>query len=317
MAVQPSTVHQSMPDAEVVLATKGRTFYWARYLLGQVYGGRATRLYGFCRHLDDLVDEASSNEEARRALDSHRRDLLVGRSNDPLVSDALALMQQCTIDPIFALELISGVESDLELVRIADVDELLRYCYQVAGTVGLMMTGVLDVKCQRALPHAIDLGIAMQLTNICRDVADDAKLDRRYLPASLLGDLEVGQLIAPDASLQDEIRHCVMTLLDLAERYYKSGEAGLHYLPLNARAAILVAARVYREIGQVLRARDFAYWEGRAFVTPRVKLTRTATALLGTLSSPGFWYAKQKHDPALHAALKGLPSASQPAEHAN
>jgi phytoene synthase len=215
-----------MPDAEVVLATKGRTFYWARYLLGKVYGGRATRLYGFCRHLDDLVDEAHSNDEARQALDTHRRDLLSGHSNDPLVADTLMLMQQCAIDPTFALELISGVESDLEPVRMADVDELLRYCYKVAGTVGLMMTGVLDVKCQRALPHAIDLGIAMQLTNICRDVADDAKLDRRYLPASLLGDIEVDQLIAPDPSIQSELRHCLKTLLALADQYYQSGEAG-------------------------------------------------------------------------------------------
>ena len=317
MAVQPSTVNQSMPDAEVVLATKGRTFYWARYLLGQVYGGRATRLYGFCRHLDDLVDEASSNEEARRALDSHRSDLLGGRSNDPLVADALALMQQCAIDPIFALELISGVESDLEAVRIADVDELLRYCYKVAGTVGLMMTGVLDVKCPRALPHAIDLGIAMQLTNICRDVAEDAALNRRYLPASLLGEIEVGQLITPELSIQSEIKHCLKTLLTLADQYYKSGEAGLHYLPLNARAAILVAGRVYREIGQVLKARDFAYWEGRAFVTSRVKLSRTAAALVGAFVNSGFWYERQQHDLALHAALKGLPGTSQPAEHAN
>jgi 15-cis-phytoene synthase len=317
MSGQPSTVHQSMPDAEVVLATKGRTFYWARYLLGRAYGGRATRLYGFCRHLDDLVDEASSSDEARRALDMHRCDLLSGRSNDPLVSDALALMQQCAIDPIFALELISGVESDLESVRIADIDELLRYCYKVAGTVGLMMTGVLDVKCPRALPHAIDLGIAMQLTNICRDVADDAQLNRRYLPASFLGDMDVGQLIAPDPSIQGELRHCLKTLLALADQYYKSGEAGLHYLPVNARAAILVAARVYREIGQVLKARDFAYWQSRAFVTPRVKLTRTATALVGTLWNPGFWYEKQKHNSTLHAALKGLPSTSQPAEYVN
>jgi phytoene synthase len=286
-----------MPDAEVVLATKGRTFYWARYLLGQVYGGRATRLYGFCRHLDDLVDEASSNEEARRALDSHRSDLLGGHSNDPVVADALALMQQS--------------------VRIVDVDQLLRYCYKVAGTVGLMMTGVLDVKCQRALPHAIDLGIAMQLTNICRDVADDAKLNRRYLPASLLGDIEVGQLITPELSIQSELKHCLKTLLTLADQYYKSGEAGLHYLPLNARTAILVAGRVYREIGQVLKARDFAYWEGRAFVTPRVKLSRTATAIVGAFVNPGFWYERQEHNLALHAALKGLPGTSQPAEHAN
>ncbi|MFZ4710296.1 MAG: phytoene/squalene synthase family protein [Zwartia sp.] len=315
MSVQPPTVHQSMPDAEVVLATKGRTFYWARYLLGRVYGGRATRLYGFCRHLDDLVDEASSTDEARQALAVHRCALLSGYSNDPLVGDALALMQQCAIEPIYALELISGVESDLEAVRVADVDELLRYCYKVAGTVGLMMTGVLDVKCERALPHAIDLGIAMQLTNICRDVADDAKLNRRYLPASLLGDLEVSQLIAPDPSIQSEIKQCVKTLLALADQYYKSGEAGLHYLPLNARAAILVAARVYREIGQVLKARDFAYWESRAFVTPPVKFVKTAAALVGTLSNSGFWFEKNKHDSVLHAALKGLPGTSQPTEY--
>ena len=178
-----------------------------------------------------------------------------------------------------------------------------------------MMTGVLDVKCPSALPHAIDLGIAMQLTNICRDVADDAALNRRYLPASLLGKIEVDQLITPEPSVQSELKHCLKTLLALADQYYQSGEAGLHYLPLNARAAILVAARVYREIGQVLKARDYAYWEGRAYVMTRVKLTKTAAALLGTLGSPGFWYQKHKHNSALHAALVGLPSASLSVEH--
>ena len=315
MSAHHTNAAQLLPEANLILATKGRTFHWARYLLGRVYGERATRLYRYCRHLDDLVDEAGSSEQAQAALFRHRRELLTGQSDDLLVADALSLMAQCQVDPRYALELIDGVESDLKSVRVSDTDELLRYCYKVAGTVGLMMTGVLDVKCARALPHAIDLGIAMQLTNICRDVAEDASLNRRYLPASLVGDLDMTCLMRPEPAVQIELRAGLRQLLDLAERYYKSGEEGLHYLPLNARAAILVAARVYREIGEVLKARDYAYWEGRAYVTSQRKFATTALALVSTPLTIGFWRASRSHDASLHAALRDLPCTAQAVPH--
>lgn len=268
--------------ADVLLAQRGQSFHWARRLLSPPHAERATRLYGFCRRIDDLADECPSPVEAHAALALVRQALQTGQSDDPALRDMLQLMRGCGIDPAVPLELIRGVESDLGEVRVADMAELLQYCYRVAGTVGLMMTAALDVTAPEALPHAIDLGIGMQLTNICRDVREDALLGRRYLPATLVGGLEPAALIAPVGAARAAAVHAVRTLLDIADRHYASGERGLHHLPAGARAGILVAARVYREIGVVLRQRDGDCWSSRARVGAAAKAAITLGALRAT-----------------------------------
>lgn len=226
-----STSGAAYAVAEQLLVRHGRSFHWARRMLGTRHAERAKRLYGFCRRIDNLVDEAASQGEAQAALDAIRRALHDGESDDVDVSDMLQLMHACHIDPSIPLELMRGVESDLGEVRLADMDELISYCYRVAGTVGLMMTAALDVSTPEALPHAIDLGIAMQLTNICRDVRDDALLGRRYLPASLVGEVDPACLIDPAPAVRANVSHALGSLLDLADRFYASGEQGLHFLP--------------------------------------------------------------------------------------
>ena len=306
---------EALAAADAALSSKGRSFHWARRLLGKIPAERATRLYGFCRHLDDLADESTSTEDARDHLEKASRAVVTGVSADPVVRDGLRLMEECRIPSAIALELIAGVRSDLDPVRIADEAELGRYCYRVAGTVGVMMCGVLDVHSSLAHAHAIDLGIAMQLTNICRDVAEDAAAGRRYLPASMIGELPPEELISPAGTLQHRLRHCVGALLDLADRYYASGESGLSYLPLRARCGILVAARVYRAIGTQLRAREHSFWQGRVVVTDREKAALTAHALFTAPWRHGFWRQPSGHDTTLHTALRGLPGIES--SHAN
>jgi phytoene synthase len=300
------------PEADSVLAAKGRSFYWAKHLLDPVHAARATRLYRLCRYIDDLADETSSVDAARKALSSAALSIKYGDSADLLVSDGLKLMRECQIDPAIVLELIKGVSSDLDEVLIPDVDSLLRYCFQVAGTVGLMMCKVLDTEDPAAFPHAIDLGIAMQLTNICRDISADAALGRRYLPASMVGKLAPDELIDPAPLLRPLLRQCVAALLDRADIYYRSGEAGLSYLPVRARGGILVAARIYRAIGTELRARDNAFWTGRVVVRKRVKAVLTARALLDLSFRPAFWRHPLHHDNSLHSALSGLLLSNSP-----
>jgi phytoene synthase len=298
---------EALAVAEDLLAAKGRSFHWARSLIGATYAPRATRLYGFCRHLDDLADEAPSLESARSALDAARRDISAGSSSDPAIRDGLALMQECGIDTVLVLELIAGAASDLEDVRMRDEAALLRYCYRVAGTVGLMMCHVFDVEDPAAFPHAIDLGIAMQLTNICRDVGTDASMGRRYLPATAVGDLAPEELAAPTSSSRDRIRQGILHLLSLADTYYRSGEAGLAYLPLQARAGILVAARIYRAIGEDLRSRGGECWSRRAVVPPFAKAVITTRALATLPFNTSFWNRSPSHHGVLHACLTGLP----------
>lgn len=294
------------PSADDTLQTHGRTFAWARSLLGAQHARRATRLYWFCRSLDDIVDASGPRTDARHALEAARRAIAGGNTQDPVLTDACDLFRECRIDRAIPFELIRGLESDLETVRIRNVPELLRYCYRVAGTVGIMMSGALDVAEPAGFFHAIDLGIAMQLTNICRDVAEDARVGRRYLPADLVGDIAPSCLIAPTRAGRERAEGAVRTLLDLADRYYASGERGLAYLPASARAGILVAARIYKEIGVTLRKRDFDCWSERAVVDRSVKLSITLRALprIVQLLAEG---SAPPHDQDMHRALLGFP----------
>jgi phytoene synthase len=160
--VKPATNNVALATAENALKKKGRSFYWARRLLGPVHASRATRLYGFCRHLDDLADEATSVASARVKLSAASQDIAAGVSSDPVIRDGIELMQECKISPVIAVELVKGLLSDLDLVRCPDEAALLQYCYRVAGTVGVMMCGVLDVSkgvrpCHRSGNcHAVD-----------------------------------------------------------------------------------------------------------------------------------------------------------------
>jgi phytoene synthase len=159
-----------------------------------------------------------------------------------------------------AFELLAGMRMDVEGTRYASLEELKVYCYRVAGVVGLMMARVMGARDPRALLHARDLGEAMQLTNIARDVAEDERLGRVYLPQNWL--TEYGRVATVDR------------LLTEAERGYVSGLQGLPYLPLRAAWAVASAAFIYRDIGQIVRARlgDTDPWLKRAVVPFRRKL---------------------------------------------
>ena len=307
----PSINHEyALTDANIVLALKGSSFHWARYLLGKTHANRATRLYRFCRYIDDLADEATSISEAKQNLQLLSDDIAIGHSRNLITQDALLLMQECNIQPEIMQTLIEGVMSDLNSVAMQDMNELLRYCYRVAGTVGLMMCKVLDVDDEKAYPFAIDLGIAMQLTNICRDIADDAKLGRRYLPASSIGNIEPSDLVTPSIINQDKLQQCVKNLLAVADRYYKSGESGLSFIPPRARFGMMVAAKVYSEIGSVLAQHHYQYWLGRAIVSHKTKFSVTFASLLKFCINPNFWRPPQAHNARLHEALSGLPMSN-------
>jgi len=157
---------------------------------------------------------------------------------------------------------------DLDLGQIQNENELLRYCYRAAGVVGLMMCRVFGVTDQRALRHAKSLGIAMQLTNIARDVQEDWQRGRCYLPLNWLPQ-------GVDASSRNEVHAAVRRILDLAEEYYKIGNEGMVYLPSAVRPAIRVAASVYREIGTQIRRRNYRVLQGRIII-PKVRFVSCA-----------------------------------------
>ena len=304
----------ALQSADLALSRKGKSFHWSRRWMAPAHAARATRLYGFCRYVDDLADEGGPELDQRAALALVAQGIADGFSENPIVADAIALMKECRIQPALILTFIDGITSDLDRVRITDESALLRYCYQAAGTVGAMMCRMMGCDDPAALRHAIDLGIAMQLTNICRDVSADAVAGRRYLPASMIGDVAPQALVDPAPALQPRLQACIGELLAIADRYYLSGEAGLAHLPIGARCSILVAARVYRAIGTRLRHRANEYWRGRAVVPRRVKGLVTVRALLSAPLRLRFWVPSRRHDHALHAALSRFLGAEAPLE---
>ena len=297
-------------DAASTLSRHGRSFHFASKLLDPQTANRSARLYRFCRYVDDIADDAEDLDLARQRLDKISAMLVDCISDDPVIADFLDLTRECRIEIEPALELLRGVRSDLDLVRFADEAELLRYCYRVAGTVGLMMCAVLGVRQPQAYPFAIDLGIAMQLTNIARDVAEDAAQGRRYLPASMVGEVEPSEIEHPDPELRNRLALGVDALLNLAERYYDSGQRGLVFLPNRARLGIRVAARVYRRIGKRIRRNDCASWRGRAIVPGWQKVGVALWAITLEYSLRPHMRVGQ-HDGRLHQTLRGLFGTSR------
>ena len=292
------------PDAaRAVLRRHGRTFFFASHLLGERHAARAAILYAFCRHVDDLADDASDPHAARAALAGISNALLTRRGADPWTASMLALQASTggTVAP--ALALVAGVSSDLETVRIEDEDALIRYAYQVAGTVGLLMCSVLDVDDPSAHPFAIDLGIAMQLTNIARDVGEDARMDRRYVPASWIGDVQPADILAPGPQLQGKLCAATRRLLARADRHYASAESGLGFLPVRARLGILTAARTYRAIGARIADNGYRSWDQRAVVGTAAKVGHAAKAMVAFALSPRPHRRNALHDSSLQTAL--------------
>ena len=172
-----------------------------------------------------------------------------------------------------------------------------------------MMCAVLGVKDPRAIPHAIDLGIAMQLTNITRDISEDARSERRYLPTTFVGTLSCTEILSSSNASLENICEAVDKIVNLADRYYKSGREGFCFLPATSRQAIAIAASVYRQIGIRVRDNTEASLTRRTVVPQWEKLVLASAALLkGLLPSPAL--ELPTHNPALHQAIRSYPGAN-------
>lgn len=241
-------------EARSTLATHARSFRFAALFLTRRVADDAALVYRFCRSVDDYADEAASAEAAKAALQMVRDELEGQCPMTPSVAGYVDVQRRLGIPGDAAHHLLDGATSDLEAVRIQTTQDLCDYAYQVAGVVGVMMCSVLRVPSDAALPYAVDLGIAMQITNICRDVLEDAERGRVYLPREVLERHGIAQddLLGPDRATLN-LKPVIDELLDLAERFYRRGEYGLRYIPLRSRFSILVALRVYRSIGRKLR----------------------------------------------------------------
>lgn len=253
----------------------------------------ASMLYAWCRYCDDVIDGQimghgqtddykSGQAERLDRLQSDTKRALAGEEMDNPVYVGLArVIKTHAIDHKHPFDLLRGFEMDVEERVYHTVDDLLVYCYHVAGVVGVMMGHIMGVREAGVLDRASDLGLAFQLTNIARDVMDDARADRVFVPRALLqkyGAPLDAPLIA-DRENWPAVFAATEELLIIAEAYYASARVGIRELPFRCAWAISAAHAVYREIGQMLLARGPQAWEARVGASKARKIMLASGAV--------------------------------------
>ncbi|RME21610.1 MAG: phytoene/squalene synthase family protein [Deltaproteobacteria bacterium] len=305
----PAAVQVS-DSPQAVLAHHGRSFWLAARVLSPDQRQEAAILYAFCRHVDDLVDEADDPTRASEGLASIRAELRGETAPRPVVAAARRLVVRRGVPMHALLDLVDGVQGDLGAVAVADDRELLRYCYRVAGAVGLAMCPIIGVHDPQAAAFAVDLGVGMQITNICRDVLEDAERHRCYLPqARLLAAGTSQAALLSGAASPTAVASVVRDLLTLADCYYDSAERGMAAIPWRARVAIRIAARVYRAIGhRILDRHGGDPMHGRTVVPTGARLWLAGQAVLQSLGEAAWRrsWTLPEHDSALHLHIDDL-----------
>ena len=263
------------------IKSEGKSFYWASFFLPKKNRIAASRLYSICRYLDDVADNSKLDTSSQIKN-------IFNQIKENESSEINIFFKKNNINLGILKDLIDGLISDQQNVRVTDEKELIDYSYKVAGTVGLMMLPIINTKDAEARKHAIDLGIAMQLTNIARDVYEDAKMNRLYLPKEWLGQVSVSDLI--DNKLDDQkkrlIELSIKNLIELSEKFYANGFSGMKFIPLRTRLAIFFAAKIYKGIGEKIKSGGYVYKLERVYLNKLEKLWITI------ISIPEFLFLK-------------------------
>ena len=298
-------------SARRTIRAGSRSFALASALFGRAEREAAWRLYAWCRHCDDVVDGQTLGHgmqvrpagAVERLAELRRLTVAALDSDAPVPPDFQALREVARAHALTRAQanaLIDGFAMDVEARRYATLEDVLDYAFHVAGVVGLMMAEVMAVRDRATLLRACDLGIAFQLTNIARDVVEDAQNGRLYLPADWLEEAGVPATAAAvaDPANRAAVAAVAARLLDAADRYYRSARDGLPYLWLRSAWAIASARGVYRAIGRTVRRRGAKAWDRRAGVAPLGKLVLLGRgALVGmasrlplpTVTRDGLW----------------------------
>ncbi|MDC3041441.1 phytoene/squalene synthase family protein [bacterium] len=263
------------------IKSEGKSFYWASFFLPKKNRIAASRLYSICRYLDDVADNSKLDTSSQIKN-------IFNQIKENESSEINIFFKKNNINLSILKDLINGLISDQQKVRVTDEKELIDYSYKVAGTVGLMMLPIINTKDAEARKHAIDLGIAMQLTNIARDVYEDAKMNRLYLPKEWLGQVSISDLI--DNKLDDQkkklIELSIKNLLELSDKFYANGFSGMKFIPFRTRLAIFFAAKIYKGIGEKIKSGGYVYKLERIYLNKLEKLWITI------ISIPEFLFLK-------------------------
>ncbi|MDC1027927.1 squalene/phytoene synthase family protein [Candidatus Pelagibacter sp.] len=240
------------------LSLYAKSFNWAGFFLPKQTYQKCSALYDFCRVIDNIADDKGSVELKENKFKNFENDFNNKNFDDPIIKNMWNLIYEFNISLKIIHDLFEGIKSDIkEKVKFNSRKELLVYSYKVAGTVGLLMAKILNVSKKSSLKSAIDLGIAMQLTNISRDVIEDLNNNRSYINENF-----------------EEIH----TTLMLAEKFYENSFHSINEIPISFRFSILVARRVYRKIGyKILKKKTLENYRksGKIYVSNIEKIIET------------------------------------------
>jgi phytoene synthase len=225
----------------------GKSFYWAgKFLEKEVFEDCST-LYAFCRVVDNLVDKKSNSKTKVRKF---IKDYQSQNSKIQVNKEFKKIETKYQFPKKYINDLFYGINLDTKTVKIKSTKEIIRYSYYVAGTVGAMMSYIFQTSKPQAIRHAINLGIAMQLTNISRDVLKDAYLNRIYLPQNILNEEITANDIIKKKFNKKNLFLIIKKIIFLSEKYYDYGNSGIKYLPNKAKFPIFLASSLYRGIGK-------------------------------------------------------------------
>ena len=244
------------------LSIYAKSFNWAGFFLPKHTYQNCSKLYSFCRILDNIADDQDTIASKEQKFKDFKQLYLKNNSNNSIVEDMKELEKNYDISKNVINDLFDGIESDIkEIVKFKSEKDLLLYSYRVAGTVGLMMAKILGVKTITSLKAAINLGVAMQLTNISRDVIEDSINNRFYIHHSM-----------------DDIK----STIKISEVFYDNSFYSIKEIPINLRFAILVARRVYRKIGhKIMKINSFEAYKnsGKIYVNNLEKVLETVYSI--------------------------------------
>lgn len=272
--------------AKEIMKYHAKSFYFAGKFLPAERRAATYAVYSFCRYADNIVDNPRqrSHEEILHELNELSQELEnacnYGESENPAVGAYIASAKEYGIPAKYALYLLKGVEMDLTINRYDNFDELYLFCYRVAGVVGLMMTYVLGFEDEEALKYAEKLGIAMQLTNILRDIKEDKEMGRIYLPQNEMAEFGINDENVINEQFTDNFRKFMEFQVDRAQKYYEEANAGIKMLNRGSQFAIYAASEIYSGILDKIRKNDYNPFNERVFVPKSRKISILLSELL-------------------------------------
>ena len=249
-----------------LLKLHAKSFYWASFFLSKETYCKCSNLYNFCRTLDDIADSSEKLERKRKNFSKFKNNFVKKSFDNLVVKSMWQVIDEENISEKVVLDLFDGIETDLNAnVKINSKKELLIYSYRVAGTVGLMMSKILKVTDKESLKGAIDLGVAMQLTNIARDVIEDKNRNREYIKYNF-------------SSIREVINN--------AEFFYQKSFLAISSIPLKSRFSVIVARRIYKKIGDyILKQENIENYNqaGKIYVPISAKILETLLSIIDFL----------------------------------